>query len=560
MRKDAQFEMDSLSMENYFLLGEHFSTKQKNDSAFYYYFKSTQAIDTISNQREVDIYYATYYKLKALSKFGDCYALASEFEKKIPPRSWKYFVYASFFRENIAKSEKKFEIALNHNKDRLGFLNKIDETKIHGSALISRADIYYYLKKKERTYAILDSLILQEQKLDRNFKRQLYGNYAVYMYFDNQFEESLRFNQKALENIRAHAAPDFEKNTSLATAYANIAEIHIELKNYELAQKYIDSIYRIGFEKISRKIVRSTLNYQLRLQSLSGKIDMSNNRLLDSIFNYQDRLYQKKYNEELIALKIETEKKEKIAAERQATEIRNIQLRNRMIVLSILLLLIITIGTMFFFIRKYRTEKKHLYLQQRLLRAQMSPHFMFNTLSSIHNLMSANTEKASKYLLKFSGLLRLVLENSLVNYVDIDSELDSIKQYLELQLLRFPDRFTYEIATHDLSPESNYSIPPMLLQPFVENAIEHGFSGIDYPGKIQISMTKKNKYLQCVIEDNGRGIQDSKDTSKRSISTELISEFLEKTTGANVEISPKNGDNLGGPGVVVSFLIPYKIN
>ena len=193
-------------------------------------------------------------------------------------------------------------------------------------------------------------------------------------------------------------------------------------------------------------------------------------------------------------------------------------------------------------------------MQQRLLRSQMNPHFTFNTLSAIQDHFKQDKEGASSYLVKFSRLLRLILENSTRNYVPLESELEAIEKFMDLQLIRFPNLFIYDIELTNLERDDLVFIPPMLLQPFIENSIAHGFSGINRKGEISIKLELKEEFISCIIEDNGKGISDSGEIRKNTTSTRLISDFLRKATGKSLLISNKRDEQ----GVVVSFLIPFK--
>ena len=198
-------------------------------------------------------------------------------------------------------------------------------------------------------------------------------------------------------------------------------------------------------------------------------------------------------------------------------------------------------------------------MQQRLLRSQMNPHFTYNTLYAIQNHIKTDQDGAVKYLLKFSRLLRLILENSMQNYVALESELESLKKYMDLQLLRFPRKFTYDVQLNDLEEDELLFIPPMLMQPFVENSIEHGFHNMDDQGTISISLTRKKKFLECKIEDNGQGKVASNNKGKRSASTQLIANFLEKATKQKVQIQNKADIETNESGMIVTFLIPFKL-
>jgi sensor histidine kinase YesM len=120
-------------------------------------------------------------------------------------------------------------------------------------------------------------------------------------------------------------------------------------------------------------------------------------------------------------------------------------------------------------------------------------------------LIEQNPHQIALYLSKYSKIMRLTLEDSYNNLVSIESELDFVQQYLDLQKLRLKDKFTYHITISDEVETSMLLIPSMILQPFIENSIEHGFSNIQYPGLIEISIGITGKILQIEMNDNGMG-------------------------------------------------------
>ncbi len=145
-------------------------------------------------------------------------------------------------------------------------------------------------------------------------------------------------------------------------------------------------------------------------------------------------------------------------------------------------------------------------LEMKALRAQMNPHFIFNCLSSInHYILKNETEAASDYLTRFSRLIRMVLTNSNRTFITLEDELDMLKLYLDMERLRFKNSFDYEISTLNSIDTSNIFIPPLLLQPFAENAIWHGLMHKQGHGLLQIEFTVNNKVLICTITDNGVG-------------------------------------------------------
>jgi len=173
---------------------------------------------------------------------------------------------------------------------------------------------------------------------------------------------------------------------------------------------------------------------------------------------------------------------------------------------------------------KQKTEfnKQLAEVEMKALRAQMNPHFIFNCLNSINKFILENdTEKASRYLSKFSKLIRLILENSEQQVISLFSELEMLDGYLEMESNRFKTKFEYEIHVDEHIVTADIEIPSMLIQPYVENAIWHGLLPKEGKGELKISMTvKKNHggdYLHCVIRDNGIGRVKAKELKETKI-------------------------------------------
>jgi sensor histidine kinase YesM len=156
-------------------------------------------------------------------------------------------------------------------------------------------------------------------------------------------------------------------------------------------------------------------------------------------------------------------------------------------------------------------------LEMKALRAQMNPHFLFNCMNSINTMiLSDDADNASKYLTKFSKLVRLMLENSEAQKVTLQDELDMLKTYIELEAIRFNGKINYSIHVDESLDKSTVLIPSMILQPFVENAIWHGLLPKDKEGEIGIKIKEKEEHLQCSITDNGIGREASMNLKKDS--------------------------------------------
>ena len=178
--------------------------------------------------------------------------------------------------------------------------------------------------------------------------------------------------------------------------------------------------------------------------------------------------------------------------------------------------MVVLCGLLFYLLFRLRirqlNQKHQLYnkinrLEQQALRAQMNPHFTFNALNSIQSfLMYEEHEKAEKYLLKFAQLIRQTLNNSREQYITIEDEIEILEKYMDLERMRFRNKFAYRIHNGIGKEKLVTYIPNMLIQPFIENAILHGFSTKESGGVIDISFLPDNhEQIICIIEDNGIG-------------------------------------------------------
>ena len=195
---------------------------------------------------------------------------------------------------------------------------------------------------------------------------------------------------------------------------------------------------------------------------------------------------------------------------------------------------------LFYVQKKKQQQKQQLELEnqlldykQKALHLQMNPHFLFNCLAAISSyIMQNEKEEAAKYLAMFSKLMRFTLESSKENWITIDKELASLKQYLSLEQLRLKNIFEF-IITKAISVEDDMLVPPMLIQPLVENAIIHGILPKQAKGKIALQFEVQNNQLHVTITDDGIGIENSKKLKEnqvelhKSMALSIIKERLE---------------------------------
>ena len=175
-------------------------------------------------------------------------------------------------------------------------------------------------------------------------------------------------------------------------------------------------------------------------------------------------------------------------------------------------------------------QKEQVESELRALRAQMNPHFLFNTLNSINWYIIKNkTNEASRYLTKFSKLMRLILENSKVDLITLSTELQTLELYLELESLRFEGQFDYKIKITDSINLSSTLVPPLIVQPFVENAIWHGLLHKSTKGTINIEISTVDNLLKIVVTDDGVG-RAAAEKMKQTTSHKKVSNGIRITT------------------------------
>ena len=208
-------------------------------------------------------------------------------------------------------------------------------------------------------------------------------------------------------------------------------------------------------------------------------------------------------------------------------------------------------------------------MEQQALRLQMNPHFIFNSLNSIQSFVIENdTDKAINYLAKFSQLMRLILSSSREIFVPLEDEIKSLSYYLEIERLRFDSKFDYIIYVEENIDKEFTEIPPMVIQPYVENAIIHGLLNKKDKGFLSIGFYVENDYLKCIVTDNGVGRDKAMELKQKSglqrksrgmLITQQRLEMLNKQTKQqlSVKIEDLFDENNFASGTRVILYMPF---
>ena len=243
---------------------------------------------------------------------------------------------------------------------------------------------------------------------------------------------------------------------------------------------------------------------------------------------------------------------------------------NRITLFALLPFLVAFSFVVFIFYRRNRENllrRKQVELELKAIRAQINPHFIFNCLNSIHFCIQNNeSEKAGKYLLKFSYLTRRILENSANKWISLEEDIDILKAYLDLEQLRSGNRFTYHITINENIDASATAVPMLIIQPLVENAVWHGFNSRQEDGKLEIEVDSTDQEVIFRIRDNGtydaaNRVQNLPGKEK-SMGISLVKEQMEairELEKRDVNLKSSNINNGDGKhiGTVSELTLPY---
>jgi tetratricopeptide (TPR) repeat protein len=395
-----------------------------------------------------------------------------------------------------------------------------------------------------------------------------------------------------------HVAQKAGKNILQAMSLNNLAEIDIQEKRFDQAQIILDSVeaslndyfrfdWKSTFIPDSLDTFRDEpFNFFLAqrernlLYNRCYKLAMAKGELRKAI-GYQYLYYQSRDSMnsaqqgrqlEMLMAEAEAERTDQkirtLARDNELNQLRLSQARFRFIAAGAGVVIISLFLLLYFQRKRWMAEQKSISLEQKLLRSQMNPHFIFNSLASIQNfIVNQKANEASIYLSRFSQLVRNILDNSIEEYVPVQKEVETIQHYLELQQVRYAGQFTYKLMVDEKIDEESMMIPPMLAQPFIENAIEHGIRYKETTGHIDIRFRLEDNLIRFEVEDDGVGREKSREIElkqkqgHRSLSTSITHDRLTKLnkklkTKIHLEITDLKNDLGEACGTRVSFGIP----
>ena len=392
---------------------------------------------------------------------------------------------AIFYKSLIYRGLSEVALALKDDQESYAYLEKClplikewEESTNLPLTMLTKAKILIYQNKYEQANNELTTARSQFEQLGDEVGKavtlhiigQLFFKQKKWKLSESYFNKSLNlledfeFNSYRLENHK-FLAEVYARKQEFSRAYSNLQEY----QKYTNINSSISSTKAIN--ELTQMYSRELREYRIKEQ---GQV----------ISNQQKE-------KELLALK----------SEKQFSTI---------ILIVIVLASIIIISIIYYRQLNIKQQTQEIEMSQTLLRTQMNPHFIFNAMSVIQGYIYENDpSKSSKFLVSFSKLIRLILENSPKEFITIETEIDILDKYLKTQKLRFENRFDFKISVPDELVFKKVLIPPMITQPFVENSIEHGQLNIVENGHIHIEFKEQNEMLYVKIEDNGVGRKES---------------------------------------------------
>ncbi len=399
------------------------------------------------------------------SKIGEAYAKSGA-----PKEAEQYFDNSL----NLAKQENKKRAVVEKNK----VADFYNQNRDFDKEIQLRSGLLEELKG-------LDEETLEDDEAEAiSPQRQNYKIANAYVAQD-KYEDAIPFLKKSIEEADKKEDLLVQKDATrkLSEVYKGIGDFGKAAENYEKYVEVVDELYVKKEQELSQaaRFSREIALKQNRITSLE------NERVLN-------------------------ESRYKLAFENQELIQKNNRIQ-KWIIGSLILIALLLLLTAYYQYKNVRQQKyANNLLALKSLRTQMNPHFIFNALNSVNSFIASNDERtANKYLSDFSQLMRSVLENSEEDFIPLANEIELLKMYTKLEHFRFKDKFEYQFTVDEKINMNEFVIPPMLLQPYVENAVWHGLRYKEEKGKLDIKFESVSEdTVRIIIEDNGIGRSKSK--------------------------------------------------
>jgi tetratricopeptide (TPR) repeat protein len=593
MRAYYYFSMQNIDSAKYFFKKTVHFAKLANDSAKY-----------ASNLNNLSVCYYYLGKVDSALVYSK---KALEIKLRIDSLNYKGLAKAYLNIASYYDILAIYDEAVNYFLKGINFAIKSRDKYTMATLYNDLASTFKHMKNYEKAIYYYKKALSDIESIDNDrMKATILNNIGTCYINLNENKKAEKYLQKSLALYK-----EINLGAGMSASYDNLGNLFLKEKEFKKARKYFEKALRISQEYkdyegiISSKFSLAKVDYlekkynealnNLKDALTNSKKYKTNTYLLD-IYKYMARTYSKlgnldgaaKYYESYIVMKdsVFNKQKEEIANKleiqyqtrlkeneisslKQANMLKELKLKKtkeRNLFIEIVLLGIVAFVILLIRKNKIKFENKIIEFKQKLLRSQMNPHFIFNALATIQGYISKKEcDTASSTLQKYASLMRQIIENSREEYVPLQEELDTVQNYLEIQKIR-KGSFDYEIIVDDSIDIDEIEVPPMLLQPFIENSIKHAFPENKDGNKITVKIKKEKNGLLYSVMDNGIGFEEaqrlkSKQKTKHksyaiSITEERLSLLYKNKKKIRFEITDLSKIKRNLHGTIVKFYLP----
>lgn len=560
--------------------GVIYSEQSDDDKAVEFFNKSIEISIASGNKNEVAISLQAIAQIdirkgnnaKALNQLYDCLKIFEEVGDEIGIAD----VHLSI--GNISYLQRDYTIALEHHQKSLELYTKNKYDVALSTVNFKIGADYNALKDYNKALQYLERSISLIENSDYEPNSVAYLNIAQIYVYQNKLDKALEYANKGLD-----ISKKTQNKVEINHSHIILSKVFRLQNKFDLSVFHAKEALKIGQEIEHPAEINMAAKQLYEIYSETNQTDKANKyhqlfietkTILDNQESKNALLEQKlKYEYEKKELITKADNEKKLVELTSANEKNNLRKNIWLIVFGSVLLVLSVIA--FFLFKSFKQKsiinnQKNNLLKQKLLVSQMNPHFIFNSLNAIQNyIFKQDSLKAGNYLTQFSELIRMILDYSRKDYISVESEVKLLTNYLELQKLRFENKFDFDIKIDDKVDRENTQIPPMLAQPFIENAIEHGIFYKKEKGRVDVRLYFDKGLLIYEIEDDGVGMEEAmKLKNKLKSSYESLATVITKERMSNLSEQQKNNFeiqiidkkklSLTESGVKVKFVVPYK--
>lgn len=513
-----------------------------------------------------DLYWqAVSYEMKAI-----LYEISGQYEKAINLYMKVISLHEKLGGNGLEKTFNNVAILFksqNNYQKALEYLEKAYRIELQNnnkkgviSSLINMSNFLNQLGQIDSSFSLSKKALAMAHQIDDDVSVVHASINMAERYQDINSDSTLFYISNVIDRARK-----FEMYYPLALILQMTADIYIEKKKFKSALEFLREAELLATNMNMKEVLRG--NYQSQAKAFEGlksydkaystlwKYISINDSLINdhtiAVLNDLEKKYETAKKDQNIAQLNELNARIELKSERQASI-------TRLLIFGGVFFIILSLLLLFSMRQRLKNQKlmaqkneevkttnfkrKLTELELKALRSQMNPHFIFNCMNSINTMiLNGESDAASRYLNKFSKLIRKTLENSESTTISLEDELSMLETYIQLEAVRFQGRISYDISVDSKLDPSSIRLPSMVLQPFIENAIWHGLLHKEGPGELKVEFREKGDELECTIEDNGVGrkkalnLVEASTMKKKSMGIELTKERLKIINKSNVQ-------------------------